>query len=54
MEEVDLIINEIDQIENQLKKEEKLINDIDFQIKGSVNLMTKFNIPVDIALLLFL
>ena len=50
----DLIINEIDKIENQLKKEEKLINEINFQIKGSANLMTRFNIPAEIALLLFL
>lgn len=48
-----LINNEIDQIENLLKKEEYIINLINFQIKGSANLMFKFNIPAEIALLCF-
>ena len=49
----DLIIHEINYIENQLVKEEEFINKIDLQIKGSANLMSKFSLPADIALLCF-
>lgn len=50
---IKLINNEINQIENLIKKEEILINRIDFQIKSSAYLMSKFNIPVEITLLCF-
>ena len=49
----DLIINEINQIENLLIEEENEIESIDFQIKTAAYLMSKFTIPVEIALLCF-
>lgn len=48
-----LIVHEIDEIEKQLIKEKEIIDEVDFQIKGASNIMIKFSISPEIALLCF-
>jgi len=49
----DLLIHEINEIEKELIIQENEINQVDFQIKGAANIINKFSLPVDIALLCF-
>ena len=48
-----LTLWEIDLIEMELTEEEEIIEQIEFEIKGAANLMSKFSLPAEIALLCF-
>ena len=49
----ELIIHEINEIEKLLAEEENQIESIDFQIKTAANLISKFSLPPEVALLCF-
>ena len=49
----EFIVNELNEIDKLLEKEEHEIDNINFQIKTAANLVSKFALPAEVALLCF-